>query len=563
MNQFYVRLQEGLPERSPPPRDAFQVDPKSLKRWIDALPLANASVAARMLLQAVHELNHMAVDPIVRLTALELLRLPAGQLVDAIDSQIVGSSFPLPPQRAHLALAAREFQRKMALGYRLSVVELCGDDGKVPFMRGRAVGLALERAISHLGAELCKSYFVYAAPAEGLWRMLNALYGFAMAVKLEDKMLDDPLLAGADCCPRWSYAHALLLAASNPYRLSQKEIHDAYQIARAWAPSTLLRAGSAGARAYAVPLEDDRGPGYLPEERSAGSESLLSFDTARLEAELTRQLDMAGTLGGNLSFRIKSGAAVTVSADLVRRLMTAWQFQPDRAHLRLPAGHALDTLLGLHAVHFQLAGGIDFETFVRRACGTALHTTERERLAAWTAAPEAGKPEVTQARVLDQALGGYRLLWAPDEQVRARVGEIIAVSLPPAADEAVEDRDWMIGIIRWLRFQPEGGVDAGVELLARRARPAVLRALDGAGMPRPSVRAVVLARMSEREPVAPLVMVAPAVIERGAPRYEVRIAPDRYAEVDGVEIIAIPEISVIEQNPAYVRLGATPVEAAA
>lgn len=564
MNQFYRRLQEGLPERSPPARDAFQVDPKSLKRWIDALPLANASVAARMLFQAVRELNRMAIDPIVRLTALESLRLPIGQLADAIDRQIVGSSFPLPPQKAQLALAAREFQREMAVGYRFAVVELCGAEGKVPFLRGRAVGLAIERAISHLNAELCKGYFVYGAPAEGVWRTMNALYGYAMAVKLEDKMLDDPLLGGADCCPRWSYAHALLLAASNPYRLTQKEIHEAFQIARAWAPSTQLRAGSGGARAYAVPLEDDRGPGYLPEERTAGQGSLLSFETSLLEGELTRQLDLAGALGGNLSFRIKSGAAITVGADLVRRLMAAWQFHPDRAHSRLPAGHAMDTLVGLHAVHFHLAGGIDFETFVRRACGTAIHATERERLASWASSPnETGKPDVARARVLDQGLGGYRLLWEPTEQVRARVGELIAISLPPDPDDAAEDRDWMIGMIRWLRIQSGGGVDAGIELLARRARPAVLRALDGAGLPRPSVRAVVLARMGEREPAAPVVMVAPAVIERGAPRYELRAAPDRYAEVDGVEIVTIPQISVIEQSPTYVRIGATPGEAAA
>lgn len=559
MNAFYRRLQEALPERSAPARDAFQVDPKALKRWIDALPLANASVSARMLFQAVRELNRMAIDPVLRLTALEALRVPVGQLADTIDRHIVGSSFPLPPQKAQLAAAARDFQREMAVGYRLAVVELCGAEGKVPFLRGRAVGLAIERAISHLNAELCKGYLVYAAPGEGVWRTLNALYGFALGARLEDKALDDPLLGGAACSPRSSYAHALLMAASNPYRLSQKEIHESFQITRAWAPSTQLNPGAAGAQGYAVPLEEDRGPGYLPEERSAADGATLAFDTRQLESELARQLDLAAAHGGGLSFRVKSGAAIGASADLVRRLMSAWQFYPDRAHSRLPAGHLLETLVGLHAIHYYLAGAIDFETFVRRACGTAVHATERERLASWSPpAGEGGRPEVVSARVLDQSLGGYRLLWEPTGQVRARVGELVAVSLPADADDSEDERDWMIGVIRWLRVTADGGVDAGLELLARRARAAVLRALDAAGQPRPSVRAVLLGRGTEQAAAAPLVVVAPSVIERGAPRYELRAAPDRHAEMDGVEIIGIPRIEVIEQGTAYVRVGAEP-----
>lgn len=552
---FYRRLGEGLPERRAPPRDAFQVDPKALKRWIDALPLANASVAARMLFQAVRELNQITLDPVARLAALESLRAPVSNLTDAIDRQIVGASFPLPPQKAQLGATARDFQRQMALGYRLAIYELCAPDGKVPFLRGKTVALALERGIGHLAAELCKGYYLYAAPPEGVWRMMNSLFGFALASRLDDKAVDDPIAGGAST-PRQAFAHALLLAISNPYRLTQKEIHEASTVTRAWASLPVLRGAVPGEAVFAVPLDEDRGPGYLPEERSSEGAARLAFDTAPLERELERQLALVDGLSGSLTFRTRGGVGVAVGADLVRRLVGNWRFVPERAQRRLPAGHELDTLVGLHAVHYYLAGGVDFETVVRRACGTAVHVSERERSGAWGGG-DIGRPDLLRARVLDQSLGGYRIVWDRADVVRARVGELVALATARAdvdpADVPHDERDWMVGVIRWLRITAAGAVDAGIEILGREARAAVVRSMDAYRHPRPSVRGVVLQAPRAHGAHACAVL-APTVLERNAPSYEYRAMPARWAVADDVEVGELPGIEVAEQTASYLRI---------
>jgi hypothetical protein len=552
---FYRRLGENLLERRAPPRDAFQIEPKALKRWIDALPLANASVAARMLFQAIRELNCMTVDPVARLTALEALRAPVLQLTEAIDRQVVGSSFPLPPQRAQLGAAARDFQQQMALGYRLAVYELCAPDGRVPFLRGKTAALALERAIGHLGAELCKGYYLYAAPPDGLWRMVNALFGFALACRVDDKSVDDPV-AGGSSTPRQTFAQVLLLAISNPYRLTQKEIQEASQVIRAWASLPVLRGAVAGESVCAVPLDADRGPGYLPEERSAEGAARMSFDTAPLEVELNRQLALVDGLGGSLSFRVRGGPAASIGADLVRRLVANWRFNPERAFRRLPAGHLLDTAVGMHAVHYFLAGGVDFEAVVRRACGTAVHVTERERSGGFGGA-EIGRPELHRARVLDQGLGGYRVLWERADSVRARIGEVVAVAASTDAEDpaavAPDERDWMVGVIRWMRIGANGSVDAGIELLAREARAAVVRSMDGQRHPRPSARGLLL-QAPRGDFAASASVIAPALLERGAPSYEFRAMAGRWSSADELEIIEQPGIEVAEQTASFLRI---------
>jgi hypothetical protein len=551
MTSPYRRLGEGLAAKQPPAKDAFQTDPRALRQWIAALPMANAGATARLLYQALRELNNIAIDPNVRLAALEALRAPIGQIADWVDRQIVGSTFPLPPQKQQLGTIARDFQHELALGYRTTVFNFCGPDGKVPFLKGKSVALALERAIAHLGAQLSKAYLLYATPPTGLWKTMHDLYRFAVLTRLDDKPVEDPLLGEAELTPRAAYAHALLLAISNPYRLTQKEIHDSYLVTRVWAPGCRIGEGRLGDRAFAVPLDSDAGPGYLPEERSGDAAAVLSFDPSPLEAELERQLSLVAGVGGAISFRLRNAPAVSIGPDLVRRLMQSWQPLSDRTHARLPAGHQLDTLIGLHAVHYYLAGAVDFETFVRRTCGPAVHFNERDRAASWTTAPDAGKPECFGAVVRDQSLGGYRIEWEGAASVRARVGEVIG--LAPLAEEG-EEQDWMVGLIRWMRIDPHGKVDAGIELLARQARAAVLRVIDGAGHPKPPVRAVHLEMgRANGDGEAAFHVLAPSVLERGAPKYELTTSPPRYSDDDEPETRELPSISVVDQSGSYVR----------
>ena len=554
MSAFYRRLGEGLPERRAPGADAFSTEARQLRQWIAALPMANASATARQLYQALRAINRLRIDPVERIAALEALRRPVSQIAENVDRQIVGSTFPLPPAKAQLGTVARDFQEEMALGYRMALLDLVGSDGKIPFMRGKTVALALERAIAHLGGQLSKAYLLYSTPPTGLWLALHDLYRVAQWLRLEDKAVEDPELGGTDVSPRWSYLHALLLAISNPYRLAQKDIHEAWLVTRSWARMAQLRSGPAGEHAYAIPLDEDRGPGYLPEERSSEAGAVLYFDTNPLERELERQLSLVGGVQGPISFRLKNAAAVSVEPQLIRRIMQSWTPLASRNHVRLPAGHLLDTLVGLHAIHYFLAGELDFENFVRRACGPAVHLSDRDRAAAWTAQGlEFTRPEVYRAKVIDQSLGGYRIEWDRADAVRARVGEIVAVA--QADEEEGGDRDWMIGMIRWLRIAPEGRVDAGIELLARQARAAVLRTLDGQGHPKPPVRAIRLEAMRGADgEIRPYSVVAPSVLERGALRYELVIAPERYAERDTAELVEMPGIAVLEQSGSYLRL---------
>ncbi len=521
-------------------------------QWVAALPLANAVSASRVLLQGIRELNGLRLDASVRLHALETLRSPMAQLVAQADRQVVGSSFPLPQAKQQLGLQSREFHEAFALGYRMVVHDLCSPGGKLPFLKGGTAALASARAIGHYGESLLRGYLLYQAPSPGVWQALHDLYRFTDAIGVVDKAVADPLLGKAVVTPKHCYAHVLLLAISNPYRLAQKEMADAHEAMRAWALHCDLSTAG-GANDFDVAQDQDRGPGYTPDERHAAGAKRLAFTAARAQQFLERELSLAGVAPGPLSFGLKGGPKAALGQDLIRRLCSAWRPQFDRNHSRLAAGHELETLIGLHAIHFHLAGRLDFENFVRELRGPGISLSERDRTASWAqGSGDNSRALPTRARVLDQGLGGYRLQWGAESGAKARIGELVGLASPDD-DDAVE-REWMVGVIRWLRFTLDGQVDAGVELLARQAEPAALRISEAGTSFKTPVRAI------ELEPLHPgnggLSFLAPSIGERSFARMEVSMRPDRYAETREPRVSVIADIDLLENTGAYLRVAA-------
>lgn len=552
MNEAYQRLRDDLPARHAPDAAAFPTDPRRVKAWVDALPRANQQATLRQLSEALGSLKGLRLDGQQRLLAMETLRPSILDGVALLDKLLHGCTFPLPPGKAQVAEQIQSFQRELAIAYRLVVVELCAPNGSVPFLKGAQVSLGLERAIYHSGRDLAVSYFLYRTPMPGVWRALNALNRFAQGVKLDDKPIEEPA-ERMPLSPRHAYAQALLLALSNPYRFSQRDQAELWPVTRDLAAHLKLLARRPGDDAFAVAQAEDHGPGYLPEERASAGAAVLWMDLAPLREALEAPLRTEAS--GPVHVRFRQGHTVIAPADLLRRLRAGWGHAAARSHQRLGAGHVLDTVIGLSGLHYYLAGHQDFDTFMRQVPGVGGHEGGGDR-AAWAhSGSEGGRVPMARAKVLDQSLGGYRLSWSREESLRARVGELVGVAV--ASDD--DARDWMVGVIRWLRYDPQGEVDAGVELLARRAQAVGLRSLDALGAPKPALRAIQIDCLRPNGNGA-LHFLAPAVLDAHAARIEVAraVEPEDFEAVDA-PVAQCSDLLVLENAGDYLLLAANPI----
>jgi hypothetical protein len=419
-------------------------------------------------------------------------------------------------------------------------------------MRGKAVTIALVRAMQHYGAVLYRAYVLYLSPPPGVWQMLHDLFRFAVAVRLDEKPVADPLNAGVETSVRGAYMHALLYALSNPYRFTQRDNAEIYQLTRLLAGHCELRPGRAPEGAIAVQVESDIGPGYLPEEREVPVDGVWAFQISGLTRFLDGEIAILPPGADAVPFKPKGAAPLRVDLALIEKLSQGWAGTSGRGHTRLPAGHRLDGVIGLHAVHYVLCENMDFDAFLRSIRGVAISLRESDRIAAWTSSPgaEAGRLVRHGVRVLDQSLSGYRLQWDKLDGMRVKVGELLALA-PPAEDGDMQD--WMIGSIRWLRFHSPDAMEAGVELLSRHAAPVGLRSFDDNGAPRAPMRGLLLDPLAGDVNVASQTILAPHLFDRAATEVELMRAADPFAAVPEPTVEILTHLRVLERG-SYLQI---------
>jgi hypothetical protein len=550
MSALFQRLGRALPERHAPGRSSFATEPKALRDWIGHLPLANPNATAKLLVTALHEMNQLQLEAGQRMAAMEALRGPIAHVVASLDRMINADVFPLPPAKQQLGQQISEFDRELAMGYTALIHDVCAPAGAVPFLRGKTVTFALVRAVQHCGALLYRAYLMYQAPPEGVWQTLHDLFQFAVGVRLDEKRVEDPLRGGEQTSVRDNYTQSLLIALSNPYRFTQKENAEIHALTRVLSSYCELRPGRAPEGAIAVQVDKDAGPGYLPEEREVPRQDVWAFQISGLTRFLDSELARVTPGAETVEFKPGGSAAVVhVDLGLVERLTQTWTGTAARGQTRLPAGHRLDCVIGLHSVHYVLCGNIDFDAFLRSIRGVAISLRESDRIAAWTASGESARIIRNDVRVLDQSLSGYRLQWEKTEGLRVKVGELMALA-PPAEDG--EAQDWMVGTIRWLRLLENGAMETGVALLSRRALPVGLRTFDANHAPRAPMRGLLLESLAGDADARTIL--APHLFDRSASEVEVMHPADPFAATPEPLVEMLKQPRMAELGSAYVQI---------
>ena len=430
MSALFQRLVNGFPERHTPAKTSFATDVKSLRAWISHLPLANPTAVSRLLMSALREMNQLRIDAVQRLDALEFCVPRSRKSWPISANKSPATVFHLPPQKLAIGQQAQDFELEMAIGYSAAAYDLCAPAGAVPFLRSKSVSQALTRAVQHRGALLYQAYLRYHAPPPGVWQNLHDLFRFAVAVGVDDRSVIDPTQTQPPSSVRLAYIHALLFALANPYRFTQRENAEIYELTRIWCALCDLREGRAPAGAVAVRTDHDQSPGYLPEERELPGDGLWALELNGLVRSLEGQLAALPPGVNKTQFRSRGGPTVHADVAFVERLLSAWRHGADRSQQRIAAGHMLESVIGLHDLHYVLAGDVDFDSFLRKTRGVAITLHERDRVASWAAGGSGAPVRVKHlaTKVLDQSLGGYRLLWEKIDGMRVRVGELLGLA---------------------------------------------------------------------------------------------------------------------------------------
>ena len=494
-------------ERSAPPKD-LEVRPKQVRAWIESLPLAQVTETARKVAAHAAALNRCKLDNDDRIQVLESYRAATTVLFDELDAVYSKATVPLGARAREALTLARELAGQVAVGYRIAIAERGGK--LLAFGTKKQLPLLMLRAMEHYAALLRAAYKSYTPVPAGLWREIHQLYLDAEREKVAAEIVDpDTKEAVVNV-----YVEALLLALTDPYRLSPGEADKVCaQIRSARAPVTLgqVRPGTRSGAHFLVPCDTDKPPKpALSANDDTGGPNWRLLDCNPIVDKVRMRLNAIET--GNVSATMRSAASPELVA-LLRKLVTLWGDPPKRASRRNPTDGTVAICVGLKAVSQFVAlepkDPAGEQAVLRKGITVPLQRPEFGDL---------GEAPVFEYDIVNQSEGGLKVRRTGATPQALAVGEVVGIK------QAHRPR-WTIAVVRWITVFEEGGMEFGVQFLAPNARLVQVQPTiaGSASQPRPG-----LLLADEEDP----------------DRYEVLLAqPNTFSELREFEIDAEGTVS--------------------
>jgi hypothetical protein len=462
MSVVYSRLSKGLAEYGVGQGLALPPDGRALKQWLEDLPRGNMKVTAESLRNALIRSMVVSMDSSARFNQLERVRSTVRDAIIWLERQYAGSPLPLSADRMYCATLAMQLNILLADGYRVACHALCAPDGSIGLLKSGAVSSALQRSIWHYQQTLLQSWQLYRSPPPNIWLGVHRCYQFAASVGMHVKNVEDVQI-GRVTRVQDIYIETALLALMNPLAFSRPELEQMKALATGFAPVCQILAKNPAEHAATLPVDAD-----LPVDSFLSDSDAVYLDFSALHSALSHAVESASEIS-QAAVTLPDKTTQTLSTVLLARVLKAFGLSLARTETRIHAEYAVKTLAGLAAVHYFAAGEVDFDTYLQQI--SQLNAQGLSLSADWLIGDNSVPQQLT-ATVLDHSLGGYRLQWASDQALRVRIGEVIAIN----PGDAKLPADWMLGVIRWLRYEHDGSLMAGLQLLTRRCIAVAIRA---------------------------------------------------------------------------------------
>jgi len=479
-----------LPQRKPPSVGSFDTRPATVKRWVDALPMASLKQSARQIYETLKEVNGLDIAPRERFAFLEQLRAPVAHISEELESRYIEAAFPLPTLEYRIASLNQKYQEVMATGYKLVLQDLL-DPPPSPLRRLAQRGLvctAVHRALRYMGQILLRCYQIYAPYPENTWREIHHLFEVASALDCVYRKIADAQYATIQrSIAEEAYKQILLFALASPYQLRPGECTSVYRALERWASccrlSRISEADHELQGLFGIQPDTDQQPTYLELKSHHAGQTTWVLDTAELGAVLRER-----------AARLRNGTADSseppqgLSTDLLERLMHSWGIMTERSTDRIRQEGQMEVVLGFTATHRALTAPNRQSDDLGAAAHELELTLEDDSGAHWAAAAHHHQYRDHQTEsflcvIRDETPGGLRLQWHGDSRLKLSVGNLIGLRAPSPPEG---DREWTLGVVRWLRATQTDAIQFGVQRLPGRPEPVQVQPLvagQGSGRP--------------------------------------------------------------------------------
>lgn len=500
----------AIPELVKPDKEHFDLRHKNVDEWLNNLPRANIGETARAVFETLVDINRFKHSHQNRMYFLEASRETVMYVTDAMKRHFVGINAPLPQKNLKIVAATREIHYAMAMSYMIAIETYLGSS--LFFSDNKLLATMIQRALSSLGKVLLTSYQTYSPYPANIWSEIHKLYAAAESHKLLSMtIIDDQNIHNVKTSINAEYIRILLLALTSPYRLRHGEAGKIYSVVERWTIKSKLKTPENITQSntlFAVNLASDEPPrNYSLMNDLAESEFCRILDSTALTRAIRKDLKHGFKTGETTITSIEMSRP-DLSQDLMKRLLIAWCILPKRSFPRNDVDENVQVTLGLTATHQIIIngtrGGINnsgdefahtasYETnnvsnsiadkqpdvwemiyFPNDAEGLDNLEEQLHKDQGSQTPPKKQQTEIWL--ILNESARGYCIKSINEPKSRAQVGELIGIHRKTANTTW----KWGVGVIRWLRTEPNNGLMMGIEMLTPDAAAIGLRVISNA-----------------------------------------------------------------------------------
>lgn len=446
-------------------------DAREAKEWLKLLPLINTQESVRELSDGLNRLNASAIDALELLKTLELLRESIHVTQEGEIHRYTQKLLPLAESEMEHWQVATHLWQLLETAYARCWRAI--EDGDTRLSEHHA--LIAERVLRYC-ALVGRSYQLICRPVPALvWQRLFAYYQMAETANIARTTVRDSLIeVHGSTMPQAVFIHALLLDASEPHKLSSKQLLWLDQRLEVLATRTTL-APQSPALPNKTPLQIDlSAPGpALRISKPLQGDTVREIDTLALAQVLSKRIKLLreGELPQKLGLGTELGpqAAESLLTDLYRR----WcEFPTLIAARRKIPPETISVGLGLSNLYF-LIGKDNVAPPPEEGPRVGRDELEQIKLFGHVAASVRTKIKrsgvIEQWEVLREVLPELQLTCASHQATQLGLHQLIALS---------RDKDnYSLAVIRALENE-ETHFTLDVRYLAGRPQAALARAID-------------------------------------------------------------------------------------
>lgn len=470
---------------------------RDLKAWIQDLPKANTGETARLLYQALIELNNFKTPAGNRIQLLELLRPEVMFINSQLEKHFLNNSIMLSERPQKVANLCQALQNHLTMGYKLVITDVFQQ-------RNATLALALQRTAHSMFVSLVRAYQLYYPAPPLFWLELHQVYWLARKNNIHTQLINDTLLGNiSEQSIEAAYSCVLLLSCSRINQMRQGDIAILARTLPSWCQLATLQKVELDCSLFVVNLNSDSPPRYKELIEQEPSPSRLGFNTQELADALIKHQQSPEHKDTTPRIDIPED----MSSTLLAQLCSAWGNIAKRDFQRTSSKGSLELCIGMSAVHYYLADQELFtQTLKSQQAAEVEYNTDNRPPDIWASAIDAEvvvEPDPLQVdlieyektpineddtnghqspvqstvsypvhtlSIVNHSPGGYCLAWRDTVPAQLQTGEIIAL-------RENQDRPWSTAVTRWIRQVGSASAQMGVELIAPNAQPCGLQLL--------------------------------------------------------------------------------------